>query len=469
MKCKVISVLAIIGMLNLTSCMQDHPSPSDVQNEIKVSAAIEGAANSTVKTRVTNNSWNDGDAIGIFMKNSGSTLSTSSLAVNAKYVTNGGGNFSPTLTNEIHFPFNDDKVDFIAYYPYTNPLDGLNYLVDVSDQSSLSNIDLLYSNNAKGLNASYGNVELNFKHQLSNVILNISMADKPDYDLTGLTAEITNVYTKASFSLVNGTISNENEIKNVSFKVNVDGKSAQAILLPTTSLDSMILVLTLDCISYSFNLAISKEISSFDKSTKHILNVTLKPGDDPKIESVTATIEDWIDGTTVDVIADEDSSYTTPENSSGESGEGDGNGEGEETGDGNDLEEGNGSEERPYTVTQAKERPLNETIWVKGYIVGYYESASESTFRATNINVINQNNVAIAFSATESESQKTLRIDMNAGADIDVKSYSNLKDKPENFGKEAFFYGSIGENTKDIVVLTNVRKLIIDGEQYGDK
>ena len=130
------------------------------------------------------------------------------------------------------------------------------------------------------------------------------MADKPDYDLTGLTAEITNVYTKASFSLVNGTISNENEIKNVSFKVNVDGKSAQAILLPTTSLDSMILVLTLDCISYSFNLAISKEISSFDKSTKHILNVTLKPGQ-VEIKEVTTNIEDWIDGGTEDITADE--------------------------------------------------------------------------------------------------------------------------------------------------------------------
>ena len=451
MNFRIISVLAIFGMLNLTSCMQDQPNPSDVQKEIKVSASIEGATNVGVKTRVTGDSWNDGDAIGIFMKKSESTLSLPALAENAKYVNTGSSGFFPAQSNEIYFPFNDDKVDFIAYYPHTNLLDDLNYLVDVSDQSYLSDIDLLYSNNANGINASNGEVNLTFKHQLSKIILNISMADDSDYDLTGLKAEITNVNTKASFSLVNGELSIGSEPKGVSFNMSEDGKSAQAILLPTTSLDSMILVLTLDCISYSFNLAISKEISSFDKSTKHILNVTLKPGDDPKIESMTATIEDWIDGKTEDLIAEENSTYTPP----GKPGEGDGDNEEDLNGGEDDQYVGDGSKDYPYTVTQAKEITSENRVWVKGYIVGYYALYTESSL---NEDPINQNNVAIADSSIETIPEQTFRIDLD-GID-NVVNPINLKNNPENKSKMAYFCGDIVQS-KNISVLKNVTEAFI--------
>ena len=368
MKLRIIPATALIGMLCITSCMEDRPNPSDVQKEIKVSATIEGSITSRANTRASNSTWHDADAIGIFMKyNDEAPLSLSALAINAKYATDGTGIFYATESNQIYFPFNDDKVDFIAYYPHTNSLDGLHYPIDVSNQSSLPDIDLLYSNNSKGISASKGIAELIFKHQLSKVILNISMFDNTQQDLTGLTAQIMNVNTKATFSLIDGTLSDEGDKNNVQFNMSDNGKLAQAILLPASSLDNISLVLTLDSISYSLSLSAAKNITSFDKSTKHTLNVTLKPGEGPELDSVTATIEDWVDGTKEDFIADEDSSYTPP----GKPGEGDGDEEDLNEGE-DDQYVGDGSKDYPYTVTQAKEITSENRVWVKGYIVGYY-------------------------------------------------------------------------------------------------
>ena len=451
MNFRIISVLAIFGMLSLTSCMQDHPSPSDVQNEIKVSASIEDATTSQAKTRASNSTWDDADAIGIFMKKNGTTLSSTAFAKNAKYVTEGSGNFSPTTSNEIYFPFNDDKVDFIAYYPHTNSLDELNYLVDVSNQNTLPNIDLLYSNNAKGINASKGSVELKFTHQLSKVILNISMLDNTQQNFTGLTAQITNVNTTASFSLIDGTLANESESKDVSFNMSTDGKSAQAILLPASSLESMSLVLTLEGISYSLNLSEAKSITSFVKSTKHTLNITLKPEESPEIESMTATIEDWVEGPTEYFIADEDSSYTPP----GKPGEGDGDDEEDLNGGEDDQYVGDGSEDYPYSVAQAKEITKKSKVWVKGYIVGYYGNSLDTSL---NNDITNSYFIAIADSSIEDDYINTFRIDF--WDNIDLGNTIRLKENPDNILKMAYFCGDIVQS-KNISVLKNVTEAYI--------
>lgn len=105
MKLRIIPATALIGMLCITSCMEDRPNPSDVQKEIKVSATIEGSITSRANTRASNSTWHDADAIGIFMKyNDEAPLSLSALAINAKYATDGTGIFYATESNQIYFP-----------------------------------------------------------------------------------------------------------------------------------------------------------------------------------------------------------------------------------------------------------------------------------------------------------------------------------------------------------------------------
>ena len=438
-------------MLSVSSCMQDHPNPSDVIKEINVFAFIDGSSNYGVKTRASNSSWDKNDEIGIFMMKANSPLS-SVLASNAKYVTKEGSPFfSPALSHEIHFPFHEEMVDFIAYYPYKETLDNLNYSIDVSDQSTLERIDLLYANNVKGVVSSNKDVILTFKHQLSKVILNITK-EEGGPDLDGLKAEITNQNTKATFSLVNGTIDNENEPANISFNVSSDGAIAQAILLPTASLIDKKLKLTLGTSTYTYDLGENKTIKSFDASTKYILKVGLKSGIGVTLENVSTTIEDWLEGPTEEVTADEEL-QNQPDNPSEEL-------------PGEEPQEGDGSETNPYTVEQAQMMVGEKKVWIQGYIVGYYTGSKKKTFFNGILNARSLN-IAIASSALEEDPNKTFQIDLLNNAHKDIKEKIDLKNNPKNFLEKIALFGDI-ENYLEETMLKNVKAAVINEVKIGD-
>ena len=468
MKYRLISILAILALLCVTSCMQDHPDIVDVSKEIKVSASIDDASNLGVKTRVSDNTWNDGDAIGIFMTNTGETLSTSSLALNAKYVTtNGADDFSPAPSNAIIFPFQEEKVDFIAYYPYKSTLDGLTYPVDVSDQSKLANIDLLYSNNVTNINSLTEQVKLSFVHQLSKVVLNISMeAGGPE--LSGLKVGITNVNATASFSLIDGMLTDDSsqEPSTISFNMSNEGLNAEAILLPNTSLSDKKLVFTLGEFSYTFDLS-KATIKKFDKSTKYTLNVTLKPGVGVTLDSITTSIQDWTNVAPDDPITADEDKKVNPnptDNTPTDSPEGDNNDETEGT---TEQAKGDGTKENPYTVEQAQQKVGEQAKWVKGYIVGSYGSTLRRHNFIPGAEGAGKNNVAIARTSTETDSTKTFVIDLITDAAIGINNISLLNNK-NNLGKEVYLQGNIA-NPYGSVLLNKIRRAIIDGEPYGDK
>lgn len=456
MKFRFSSLIAILALLNILSCMQDYPNPNDVQKEIKVDGSIDGATNSGVKTRALNNKWEKNDAIGIFMKKSGANLAQSALAPNAKYVTtDGSSNFSPVPSNEIYFPLNEEKVDFISYYPYSEKLDDFNYPVDVTDQSKLAKIDLMYAGNVKGIDSSTENVNLSFKHQLSNLVLNITM-EEGGSDLSELKAEITNAHSKASFSLIDGTLNNLSDPSNISFNVSTDGTLAQVILLPTTSLLDQKLVLTLGTSIYSYDLSENATIKTFDKSTKYTLEVTLEEEEEKvSLKGISATIEDWITGPSETIIANKESSNdeTSPEEDNNES----------------DSAKGDGTEANPFTVDKAQGKVGENTKWVKGYIVGSYGFSFHKKNFINGIKDPGSVNIAIASARTETDFTKTFLIDYRNNSNGDVVSRINLKNDPTLFLKEVYLSGNIQLDNNGDIMLKNVRKAILNGEKIGDK
>ena len=245
MKNNVLLIVTVIGLLCFYSCMQDHPNELDVRKEVKVSASFKNSLNDTkVTTRAVDNLWTNGDAIGLFMKKSDSELTQSALAYNAKYITTGTSSFVPAAEDfKIYYLFDKTNVDFISYHPYTISLNGLNYEIDVSDQDELAAIDLLYSDNVKAVNSDNENINLVFEHQLTKLVLRIA-TNYTGKEQAGLTAKITNVNTKASFSLVNGSIINSSKPNDVLFNVTALGTVASAILLPDEDLSNKKLIIT---------------------------------------------------------------------------------------------------------------------------------------------------------------------------------------------------------------------------------
>lgn len=446
---------AIALLLSCSSCSQSDPIEENVRKEVRVIASFENlSGDSKVTTRAVDDAWESGDAIGLFMKKTGVSFIQPALSENAKYITTGSSSFVPFKeADKLYYPFDKSNVDFISYYPYTASLNGLNYEVDVADQSDLSAIDLLYSNNVTGINYSSENINLNFAHQLSKVVLKIT-TNYTDKYLNNLSAKITNVNTKASFTLVDGTITASTHPTDVVFNLNSEKTFAQAIVLPDTNFTDKKIVITLDGTNYSYPLSSSAIISSFEKSKQYEYTITIEPTHGPILEDVTAKITDWI---TVkeNITVVEDPSETPPEGDDSDSGN-----ENTPT----NPEVGDGTQENPYTVAQAKQLTVGQVIWVKGYIVGTYRDGYFKKF-TNDIVSTNGTYLALADLLTETNYEMTFPVKILDGSIyMNIQKQIDLNNNPANLRKEVALMGSVVNTILDDKIgLKEIQEAYLDG------
>lgn len=236
---KFIFVL-LFGLLLLNACDTEKDSlenPLDNGNQVKFQATI-GAASST---RASGTEWDAGDAIGVYALNEGATLPEGVYdgKENIKYTTPGNGTFTAATTVGISFPETGGALDFVAYYPYQATIDGYTYNINVTNQSNSAAIDLLYSNNAKGKTKENQPVNLEFKHMLSMLVLNIAVGDGVA-SLDGLTVSITDLKTDGTFNLADGTITTGSTSATITPAGAVTGTNGTvaAILVPGQNLNS---------------------------------------------------------------------------------------------------------------------------------------------------------------------------------------------------------------------------------------
>lgn len=456
MKNYLLLLSATILLLSFSSCSNSDPIEENVRKEVKVRASFKNlSGDGKVTTRAVDNVWESGDAIGIFMKKGGTTLVQPALSENVKYTTTDLSSFSPaTEADKLYYPFDKSEVDFISYYPYKASLDGLNYEVDVSTQSNLSAIDLLYSNNVKEINSSSESVNLSFEHQLTKVVLKIG-TNYTEKELSTLSAKITNLNTKALFSLVDGTITAAIDPADVTFNLNTEKTIAQAIVLPESDLTNKKLIISLDGTTYSYLLSSSAIISSFEKSKQYEYTITIEPTHGPNLNGVTAHITNW---TTVsdDITVTEDPSETSPE-------EGVDDPEGENTptdpGEGDDIVVGDGTKDNPYTIAQAKNISVGQIVWVKGYIVGDYTAGHLEGFTSEH-NATTGSYLALADKSDESDYQLTFPVKITG-----MPGYEdvNLKSNYENLGKVIALEGSISSHVSFELFFKDVKKAFLEG------
>ncbi|MFA6703082.1 MAG: fimbrillin family protein [Dysgonamonadaceae bacterium] len=401
-------VLFVVTALFLNACEGGGIVPWDNPKNIQVTAVID-----KVQTRASNAAWDNGDAIGIYMKPTGQALSTTNvMADNIRYLSDGTSAFAPANADStIQFPDAGDNVDFIAYYPKKDNITDLMYMVDLSDQSRQTEIDLMYSNNAVDLSFASPNVEMTFSHKLSKIAININSTDAA-LDLTGLKTWITGVGTKANFVLTDGTLSAPTETGDIQFNVNADGKSGQAIVLPNNDLTGSTLVFSLGGNTYTYPISQSSLITSFNPATRCTYNITLNPKENVAIIT-SANITDWTEGPEENIDVDKDmipdADYIT-----------------------NIVL---GSKLNPYSVEEAKQNIGATGVWVQGYIVGSINTDSKQIIFGTG--ATKTSNIVIATSPTENVPTNCLDIGIAVGHAL------NVKDHPENLGRKVKICGTL--------------------------
>lgn len=262
---------------------------------------------SAIQSRVSGNTWNANDEVGIYMMNSGSGIEAAT-AQNKKYIAQTNGTLTAASGNGIYLP-ESGSVDFIAYYPYTTSVSGNKIAVNVSDQSKPAAIDLIYSNGTKGIEAtSATTVSLAFTHQLTKITLNVTK-DATVETLSGLGVTMKGISTEGEFNLADGTLTATagTNNKEVAMNVNAEGTTATAIILPTAAASEQTAInLTFNLSGQSFTYTIDNT-SIFEKGTNVTFNANLSINNGKPVVTVgNATITAWTEkaGGDIDVNFD---------------------------------------------------------------------------------------------------------------------------------------------------------------------
>lgn len=212
-----------------------------------------------LKTTAGGDQWTLNDPVGIFMVKNGQALNTGNIAEgadNVEYKAQTGGSnqsgFIPVSGTPIFYPQNGDKVDFIAYYPYKSSLTNYTYPVDVSNQATPADIDVLYANTAdtysSGYNKNSSTVDLQFNHLLSKLSFTLTSGDGSP-SLAGVKIQITNLITTVDMSLADGTFTATNSGQTLTANTAANGLSSSAIVIPQNLSGTKLIVTLADNVS----------------------------------------------------------------------------------------------------------------------------------------------------------------------------------------------------------------------------
>jgi len=242
MKKYLLTVIAIFLAGVFTSCNQcEFDGPSNKRAKVNFSSNIVKVT-PPITTKMSGNKWESNDSIGIYMLREAS-IDVEDDMNNIKYTTNSNDETGIFEANDvtIFFPDNGDKVRFMSYYPYAASLTNNIYSVDVSDQTSQSKIDLLYSFDTEkkyDKKTSDKKVSLVFNHMLTKINIHIKPGEGlKNSDVENIVVHFEGFHTNADFNLFSGILSNPSNvsfIKPVSMTPIEDYVvSYEAIIIPT--------------------------------------------------------------------------------------------------------------------------------------------------------------------------------------------------------------------------------------------
>lgn len=225
--------LYLLLLLTVYNCSKESNSFPDTETE-KTPLRFSSVLFENDITRASGTTWDSGDEIGVFAVAHQSVLHPGNIIDNNEnlpFVTTNGDGFFYAKGKNIFYPEKEASVDIIAYYPYKSDLNGYDYPVDITEQP-----EIFYSNNLTDVNKdNLQNNGLQFRRILSRIVFNVT-PNTSEGSLEGLTVSIDGAKTLASFSLVDGTLSVEQQsVKTIPMTISGSNtqKQASAILLPS--------------------------------------------------------------------------------------------------------------------------------------------------------------------------------------------------------------------------------------------
>lgn len=288
---KLLTFLTTITVL--TSCSQKELDDFNLSDQ-----ALQIKANQGPSSGNMNSPWADGDSFGLFIKPNSTTGFNYLLEANRKYTFSASNDIFKIEGYQIFFP-RTGQIDFIAYAPYNANITS-KYPIDVSNQSNLKAIDLLYSNSTKNISKQESPVSISLDHQLTKIVFTLRSFDNTTSGLENVNIALKGFHAQADFDLASGVISNAT----ISTNPISTGLAREAIVIPNTNLANKIFSFAIDGGTYDYTLPTS---DAFEKGKVYNYLITII---NEKITVSRSNITQWI--TNSSGIDDSGSISTSP-------------------------------------------------------------------------------------------------------------------------------------------------------------
>lgn len=289
MEKKTFAAMLFAAAFTLTACTNDDIPAQDNRMALQVTSGIQ--------SRAYDNQWEAGDRIGIYAFTEGTTTVADGYA-NIPYITQTSGadvTFAPVGTT-IYLPTNGDVRDIVAYYPHKQ-LSGDAYEVDVTDQSSQKDIDLMAAA-TRTADRTDPAVAFSFVHKLSKIEITLQPGKgMTAADLERLTVALTGQQTAGTFDVTQPASEvtvTKGTATPITLLTNTEGTFAEGIVLPSDDYTGMSLEITLADGESVFTWPLSNATKSqkFEAGKKYLYTINVNKAE----ISVTATITDWEPG-----------------------------------------------------------------------------------------------------------------------------------------------------------------------------
>lgn len=233
-KSKSLAWAIVVGAMTLTSCHKDEKTVDNAA--VRFTAGINQEPTAEPESRASGSAWTSGDAIGVFMMQSGTALES-----NNQYTTDGTSTFTAVAGDELYYPMDGSAVNFIAYYPWKTGTALGNIDVEIGTTQTTATqptFDLLWAsanNGGTGYNkVSHATtaVPLVFTHKLAKLVMNCSADPSVEASLTGMTVTIKGMNTENTFNLSTGDLGSPDTPADITPRTITDGSVYDAIIMP---------------------------------------------------------------------------------------------------------------------------------------------------------------------------------------------------------------------------------------------
>ena len=288
---------SLLALAACSSGSSSDPIPSTGQESKKMPIHI----STSVDTRVINNSFEEGDNIGLFVVNYNADGSAATLKATGNHVDNMKFTYNGTWTaaSPIYGKDNVTHADFYLYYPYTTSIGDVNAIpwsvnADQSTSEKYKAGDLLIGKTTD-VTPTEGDVGIAARHMMSQMVISLQPGNgftNESLNKSKISVKINQLKIQATANLATGEISAKGDAADLT-PLKEEGNNYKALIIPQAVGEGILITVNVD--GRDYNLQKASNFTAFEAGKKHKFTVTLSKTSNGVNVNITKWEDDGID------------------------------------------------------------------------------------------------------------------------------------------------------------------------------